>query len=168
MILIASADKHWAIGCKGELLVSIPADLKRFSSITTGHTVVLGRKTLETFPGGRPLKNRRNIIFSRDPKYTVYGAETVHSAEELFKALEGVDSDDIYVIGGQSVYTMLLPYCDVAYITKIDFSYTADAFLPNLDEDPEWELTEESEEQTYYDLLYTYRTYVRKKTGAQT
>ncbi len=162
MKLIASADRHWGIGNKGALLVSIPADLRNFKSLTAGKTVVLGRKTLDTFPAGRPLKERRNIILTRDKSYRIPDAEVVNSVEELMKLLEGTDTDEVFVIGGASVYSQLLPYCDEAYITKIDYSYEADSFLPDFDEDPEWELVSESDEQTCYDLIYTFCTY--KKT----
>ena len=164
--MIASADHNWGIGNKGSLLVSIPGDLRNFKKLTTGKTVVLGRKTLDTFPAGRPLRERRNIILTRDMTYTIHDAEVVHSVDELFDLLGDTDTDDIFVIGGASVYNQLLPYCDTAYITKIDYTYEADSFLPDLDSDPEWELIEESEEQTCYDLIYTFCTY-RKKTGEE-
>lgn len=159
MIMIAAVDSNWAIGNKGQLLVSIPADLRRFSQFTTGKTVILGRKTLDTFPGGRPLKNRRNIVLTRDKSYKLPDAEVVYDINSLFDIIKEAQNDDIYVIGGSSVYNQLLPYCDVAYITKIDYKYEADAYLPNLDEDPEWECVEESDEQTYYDLIYTFCKY---------
>ena len=99
MKAIAAVDKNWAIGNKGALLVSIPADHKFFKNETIGRTVILGRKTLETFPGAKPLPGRRNIILSRNPDYKVQGADIAHSKEELFKMLEGTDTDDVYVIG---------------------------------------------------------------------
>lgn len=163
MRLIAAVDKNWAIGCRGQLLVSIPADQRFFRSETIGKTVVLGRKTLDTFPSGRPLRDRRNIVLTRDMTYTVRDAEVVHSIDELLELIKDVNTDDIYIIGGSSVYAQLLPYCDIAFITKINFQYEADSFLPNLDRDPEWECVEESEEQTYYSLEYTFCRYERKK-----
>lgn len=163
MRLIAAVDSNWAIGCKGQLLVSIPADQKNFRNETLGKTVVLGRKTMDTFPGGRPLKNRRNIILSHDPRYTVQDAETVHSIDELLGAVKDMPSSDVFVIGGASIYRQLLPYCDSAVITKINYSYEADAYFPNLDADPEWECIGESDEQTYYDLEYIYCEYRRIK-----
>ena len=89
----------------------------------------------------------------------------VNSVEELFELLKGTDTDEVYIIGGSSVYAQLLPYCDIAYITKIDYTYEADSFLPNLDKDPEWECVEESEEQTCYDLIYTFCKYRRVSSG---
>lgn len=165
MNLIASADNNWAIGYQGSLLASIRADLQNFKKLTTGKVVVLGRKTLDTFPSGRPLPNRRNIVLTRDKSYKIPDAEVVNSVEELMKLLKNVDTNDIFIIGGSSVYAQMLPYCDVAYITKIDYKFQADSYIPNLDEDPDWELVEESDEQTCYDLIYYFCKYVRKKTG---
>ena len=161
MKAILSADRNWGIGCQNKLLISIPSDMKFFRETTTGHTVGMGRRTLESFPGGQPLKNRRNIVLTRNPEYSVKGAEVVHSPEELLKLLEGSPLEDVYVIGGGEVYRLLLPYCDTVYVTKIDFAYQADTFFPNLDESPEWELAEESEEQTCFDIEFTFRTYRR-------
>ncbi|MBR5420583.1 MAG: dihydrofolate reductase [Lachnospiraceae bacterium] len=159
MNLIVAVDNNWAIGNKGQLLVSIPQDHKRFREITTGKVVVLGRKTMDTFPGRQPLKNRTNIILSRDPSYTVKDALVVHSVEELLEELKKYDTKDVYIIGGDSIYRQLLPYCDCAEVTRIDHNYEADAFFPDLDKDPAWEKTEESEEQTYFDLEYRFVSY---------
>ena len=161
MNLIVAVDNNWAIGCKNKLLVSIPADHKFFRQETTGKVVVLGRKTLETFPQGMPLKNRTNIILSTDPAYQVKDAVVVHSKEELLKELEQYRSEDIYIIGGESVYRMMLPYCDVAHVTKIDHAYEADAYFPDLDADAEWEMTKISEEQTCFDMEYYITVYER-------
>ena len=164
MNLIVAVDNNWAIGNKNKLLVSIPNDMKHFREETTGKVVVLGRKTLETFPQGQPLKNRTNIILSRNAKHEVKGAITVHSVEELLELLKEYDDKDVYVIGGDSIYKQLLPYCDVAHVTKIDHEYEADSFFPNLDQDPAWEITADSDEQTYFDLPYQFLKYERKKT----
>ena len=163
MNLIVAVDRNWAIGCKNSLLVSIPADHKFFRQETIGKVVVLGRKTLETFPQGQPLNNRTNIIMSTNPNYHVKGAIVVHSKEELMEELKKYKSEDIYIIGGESVYRMMLPDCDVAHVTKIDHAYEADAYFPNLDEMEEWEITADSEEQTYFDLAYDFVKYERKK-----
>lgn len=162
MRIIVAADKNWAIGKDNKLLVSIPADMKFFRNETTGKVVVMGRKTLESFPNGLPLKNRTNIVLTRDTGYKAKGAILVHSIEELQKELEKYEDDDIYVIGGDSVYRQLLPFCKEAYVTKIDFAYEADSYFPNLDEMPEWKLTQSSEEQTYFNLEYAFVTYERK------
>jgi dihydrofolate reductase len=137
--------------------------MRFFRDTTTGHVVVMGRKTLESFPGGKPLKNRTNLVLSGNPNYKVQGAETVHSAEELLETLKEYDTDDVYVIGGAAVYRLLLPYCDTVYVTRVEMEYSADTWFPNLDEMPDWEKTEESEEQTYFDVEYTFCTYRRKQ-----
>ncbi|WP_288885882.1 dihydrofolate reductase [uncultured Eubacterium sp.] len=164
MNLIVAVDKNWAIGYKGKLLISIPEDMKFFRETTTGHTVVMGKNTLLSFPNSKPLKNRNNIVIALEKDFTVEGATTVYSIEEALDEIKKYDSDDVYVIGGGSIYKQLLPYCDKAYITYIDHSYSADTFFPNLDEDDEWEITSESEEQTYFDIEYFFRTYERKNT----
>lgn len=162
MNAIVAVDNNWAIGCKNSLLVRIPADHKNFRQETTGKVVVLGRKTLETFPQGMPLPNRTNIILSTNPDYQVKDAVVVHSKEELEAELKKYDTEDIYIIGGESVYRMMLPACDVVHVTKIDHDYEADAYFPNLDKDDAWEITAESEEQTYFDLPYYFVKYERK------
>lgn len=162
MNIIAAVDSNWAIGNKNELLVRIPNDHKYFREETTGKVVVLGRKTLETFPQGLPLKNRTNIILSKDPKYQVKDAVIVHSVEELLEELKQYKDEDVYIIGGESIYRQMLPYCNVAHITKIDHEYEADAYFPNLDKDEEWEITADSDEQTYFDITYQFLKYERK------
>ena len=148
MNLIAAVDRNWAIGNKGQLLVRIPNDHKMFRQETLGKVIVYGRKTLETFPMAQPLDRRENIVLSRNPDLKVRGARVVPGLEELLELCRDYPSEDIYIIGGESVYRQLLPYCDTAHITKIDYAYEADAFFPNLDEDPEWEVTACSDEQT--------------------
>ncbi|MDO4632736.1 MAG: dihydrofolate reductase [Eubacteriales bacterium] len=163
MNIIVAVDSNWAIGLNNRLLVSIPADMKLFRETTSGKVVVMGRKTLESFPNGLPLKNRTNIVLTRDPEYQVKGAVMVHSLEELFEELKQYDTEDVYCIGGDSIYHLLLPYCDVAHVTKIDHAYEADSFFLNLDEDPEWEITADSDEHTYFDLEYQFLQYERRK-----
>ena len=162
MNIIAAVDNNWAIGNKDDLLVRIPNDQKFFREETTGKVVVLGRKTLATFPQGMPLPNRKNIILSQKPDFQVKNATVVHSVEELLEELKQYPSEDVYIIGGESVYRQLLPYCDVCHITKINKIYAADRYFPNLDDMPEWEITGESDEQTYFDLEYVFQKYERK------
>lgn len=162
MNLIVAVDSNWAIGNKNELLIRIPNDHKHFREETTGKVVVLGRKTLETFPQGQPLKNRTNIILSRDKNYKVKDAIVVHSVEELLEELKNYADEDIYIIGGDSVYRQMLPYCNVAHVTKIEHAYDADAYFTNLDEDPDWQITADSDEQTYFDIAYYFLKYERK------
>lgn len=163
MNLIVAVDKNWAIGKDNELLVRIPADQKFFRETTTGKVVVMGRKTLESFPGGLPLKKRTNIVLTHDKNYKVPDAVIVHTMEELHEELKKYNSEDIYVIGGETIYRQLLDECDVAHVTKIDYAFDADTYFPNLDEKPEWEITADSEEQTYFDLEYYFYKYEKKK-----
>ncbi len=162
MNLIVAVDKNWAIGNQGKLLVSIPSDMKFFREETTGKVVILGRKTLETFPGGLPLKNRVNIILTKNPNFKAPGAVVVHSVEEALEAVKEYEDEKIFVIGGDTIYKQFLPYCKLAHVTKIDHAYEADAYFPNLDTMPEWEVTGKSEEQTYFDLEYQFVRYERK------
>lgn len=163
MNVIAAVDRNWAIGNRNALLVRIPRDHKLFMEMTQGKVVVMGHNTLESLPQKQPLGNRINIVLSTDENYKVKGAMVVHSLEELFAELKQYASDEIFVIGGESVYRQLLPYCDTAHITKIDYAYDADAYFPKLDEMPEWVLEADSEEQTYFDLEYYFLKYQNKK-----
>lgn len=162
MNLIVAADNNWAIGNGNRLLVSIPNDQKHFREETVGKVVVLGRKTLQTFPQGLPLKDRTNIILSANTGYAVKGAKVVHSLQELFGELVRYRREEIYVVGGESVYRQLLPYADTAQVTKIDHTYAADAYFPDLDRDPEWEIAADSDELTYFDVPYRFLKYERK------
>ena len=162
MNAVAAVDANWAIGNKNRLLTSIPADMKFFREKTMGHVVVMGRKTLESFPNGLPLKNRVNIVLTANRSYKVKDAIIVHTKEELLEELKKYDSNELYVIGGGSIYEMLIPYCDTAYITKIAHAYAADTYFPNLDQMDDWEMTEVSEERTCFDLEYVFAKYERK------
>ena len=161
MQAIVAADANWGIGRNGTLLVRIPADMKRFRQMTTGKVVVLGRKTLQTFPQGAPLADRDNIILSRNPSFRVKGAAVVRDAEELSRLISDVAPEDVFCIGGGQIYELLLPQCDVCHVTRLERGYDADAYFPNLEADPAWELAEESDEQTYFDTAYTYQTWKR-------
>lgn len=162
MNLIVAVDKNWAIGYQNKLLVRIPADMRFFRDETIKKAVIMGRKTLETFPGGQPLKDRLNVIISRDKNFKVKDAVVVNTIEEALEAVKDYKTEDVYVIGGDSIYKQMLPYCNVAHVTKIDYSYTADTYFPNLDLMEDWVLEEESEEQTYYDLIYSFCRYHKK------
>ena len=157
MNLIAAVDQNWGIGRDGDQLVYLPADLKRFQALTTGHTVILGRKTLATFPSGRPLKNRENLILSKTPDFRPEGARVFPDLEQLLAAAPA----GAFVIGGESVYRALLPRCDTAYITKIHHAWPAGAWLPNLDADPAWAVAGEEPPQTHEGLVFHYVTYRR-------
>jgi len=158
---IAAVDKNWGIGKDGALLCPISADLKHFKALTMGHPVILGRRTLATFPGGRPLKGRDNYILSRDPGYAVEGAQVLHSAEEAL----AVCPEDSFVIGGESVYRALLDACDTVYITKIEGEFPADAWFPRLDGDPAWRETERSGPMEENGVRFRFTVYERVDAG---
>ncbi|MCI9026717.1 MAG: dihydrofolate reductase [Lawsonibacter sp.] len=158
MKVIAAVDENWAIGRNGDQLIYISEDLKHFKALTTGHPVILGRKTLATFPGGRPLKGRRNLILSRNPGFAPPEAEVFSSLEELLAAAP----QDAFVIGGASVYQALLDRCDTACITRIEAAFPgADCWFPNLDERPEWKIAEEGPVLEEKGVRFRYVTYER-------
>ena len=161
MNLIVAVDKNWAIGKNNKLLVSIPQDMKFFQSMTKGKVVLMGRKTLESFPGKQPLKNRVNVVLTTDRSYQVKDTVIVYTIDEMLETVKEYEQEEIFVIGGESIYRQLLPYCDTAYITKIHHAYDADTYFPNLDEDPQWKMTKVSDEQTYFDLEYEFTVYER-------
>lgn len=163
MNIIVAVDTNWAIGYQNKLLVSIPADMRFFRDVTTNKVVIMGKNTLESFPGGKPLKNRVNIVIALEKDYKVKDATVVYSIEEALTEAMKYRSEDVFVIGGASIYRQMLPYCNIAHITKIDYAYQADTYFPNLDKMDDWFLAEETEEQTYYDLPYTFCRYERKK-----
>ena len=163
MNIIVAVDKNWGIGNKGDLLVSIPQDKRFFQEMTMGGVVLGGRKTMEGLPGGTTLKGRTNIILTRKKNYKYSDAVIVHSVQEALEELKKYPQDRIYIIGGEQVYRQFLPYCDRAYVTKIDYAYEADTFFPNLDQEPGWVMTHDSEEQTYYDLEYYFTQYRQER-----
>lgn len=164
MKLIAAVDNNFGIGNRGRLLLQIPSDLKRFREMTLNKVVVLGRRTLETFPQKRPLELRTNIILSSNKHYTVRGAKVVHSKEELFEKLKEYNTDDIFIIGGASIYKMMLDYCREAFITRIDKEYEADTYLENLDDSNNWRRVEKGEERVFFNLFFRFDRYVNDRT----
>lgn len=161
MILIACVDSKWGIGYKNELLVRIPSDQKFFRTTTTGNVCIMGRKTLDSFPGGKPLKDRVNIVLTKSEASPKGEEIYVKSVEDCLEEIKKYPDKDIFVIGGQSIYEQFLPYCDKAYITKVDREFCADAFFPDLDENKEWKISVEGEEQTYFDNTFSFLTYER-------
>lgn len=158
MEIIVAADRNWGIGYQNKLLTRISADLRHFKALTTGHTVLLGRKTLETFPGGKPLPNRTNIVMSTDKTIQIAGATLCHTVKEAVK----LAPPDTFVIGGGSVYTVMLPYCDKACVTQIDAEFPADCFFPNLDANPCWQVEDTGEWQEENGVRFRYVNYVRR------
>lgn len=158
---IAAVSENWGIGYKSDLLFHIPEDMKFFRTVTTGHTVVMGRKTLLSFPDGKPLKNRNNVVLSRRTDFKPDGAEVFKSVEEVLKYIESTNSK-VFIIGGGEVYREFLPYCQRALITKVNAAPPADTFFPDLDKDPEWVMSEQSEEKEYDGVTFRFCTYIKK------
>jgi dihydrofolate reductase len=156
---IVCVDNNWGIGCANRLLYHIPADMKYFKEKTIGNVVVMGLATLLSFPGGEPLKDRVNIVLCDDENFRKDNVILVSSLDELFDELKKYDSDSVYVIGGASVYAQLLPFCDTAYVTKVDAERPADKYFTNLDETENWIETERSEEMEYNGLRYVFTEY---------
>ena len=165
MELIVAVSRNWGIGKGGELLFSIPEDMKFFRAATQGKTVVMGRKTLDSLPGGRPLKNRRNIVLTRDPDLQVEGAEVYCTGAEVRLAVAGESGDRVLVMGGAQIYRLFLDDCDRAYVTRVDADADADSFFPNLDDRDDWTLEQQSDEKEYNGLHYRFCTYVRRPRG---
>ena len=161
MNAIVVADRNWAIGRNNGLLFSLPGDMKHFRTLTTGGTVILGRRTLDSFPGGRPLPKRRNIVITRDPDFCREGCEIVHSPEGAL-ALAG-DGDDVWLIGGGSIYAALLNRCRRACVTRVDTAAPeADVFFPDLDALPAWTVEHTGEPITENGLTYRFVDYIRR------
>lgn len=162
--IVAVCD-DWGIGRDGDMVVANRADMRHFVNKTKGHPVVMGRKTLESFPGGRPLKDRRNIVLTRDPAFEREGIEVVHSVEEALAAV--ADEDVAWVIGGGAVYEQFLPHCIEAEVTRNHVIRDVDTFFPNLDDNPEWEAVDHQGEcvvgegQGDVGLRYEFVTYRR-------
>ena len=157
MQAIVAVSKSWGIGQDGKLLFHLPSDLRRFKTLTVGHTVIMGRKTLLSLPKSKPLPDRRNLVLSRQPDFSVEGAEAVHSVEELLQ----IAGDDAFVIGGQQVYEQLLPYCTRAYVTKVLSDPKADAFFPNLDDAPAWRVVSTDRMLAENGVAFQYVEYAR-------
>ena len=162
MKLIVAVARDWGIGCRGDMLFNLPEDMEFFKKTTMNKVVVMGRLTLLSLPGEKPLKNRVNIVMTTDENYKAEGCIIVNSLEQLFKELEKYNSDDVLVIGGSKIYNELYPYCDEAYITKIDGVREADTYLHNFDDDPNWILTFASELHENNGLQFTFNTYKNK------
>ncbi|MBP3493821.1 MAG: dihydrofolate reductase [Oscillospiraceae bacterium] len=156
MQAIVAVSENWGIGKDNDLLFRISADLKRFKALTAGHTVIMGRKTLLSLPGGKGLPNRRNLVLTSDKSFTAENAETVNT---LYEAVYTAGAD-AFVIGGATVYRQLLALCDRVYVTKVFASPEADAFFPDLDADPKWTVAEESEIMEENGLRFQYVDYV--------
>ncbi|HOQ76547.1 MAG TPA: dihydrofolate reductase [Thermoclostridium sp.] len=162
LILIASADRNWGIGLGNRLLKRIPEDMKRFAQLTRGNTIVVGRRTLESFKDSKPLPDRTNVVLTRDPDYQCPGAVVVHDIDELMSAIGGFEGK-VYVCGGESVYRLLLDYCSLALVTRIDAEFEADTRLPDLDSDSRWVREETGEwQESSVGVRFRYDSYKRR------
>ena len=141
LIAILHADRKWGIGKKNDLMFHLPKDMKYFRTTTKGHTVIMGENTLLSFPESKPLKNRVNIVLSMDQSHNYEGVTNVHTFEDFLKSTkEALKKDDVYVIGGASIYRQMLPYVDEVYLTKVDADGNAEVFFPDLDKDKDFEI----------------------------
>lgn len=163
MKLIVNADRQWNIGNGNELVFHIPEDMKFFRASTLGKTVIMGRKTLDSFPGGIPLKNRENIVLTRDENFLRDGAVACHSVDEVLKKVKNYNTDDIFVIGGEKIYSLFLDKCDTALVTRVDaLAKEADKKFPDLSLYPEWKLISKSETKEYNGIKFNFCEYRRE------
>ena len=170
MNIILAADRKWAIGKDNDLLIHLPGDLKYFKKMTTGKTVIMGRKTLESLPGGKPLPNRRNIILTRSKDFEVPGAEVFHSIEDILQLIKSgnLESDETFIIGGAEIYKQMMPHCDKFYITKIDAELPADRYFVDLDQVEDLEITWRAPAEEYQGTKYQHVLYEREKMADET
>ena len=164
MKAILSADLNWGIGNKGKLLQRVPEDMKFFAEKTTGKVVVMGRETFESFPGQQPLKDRVNIVLSKNGQFDGTDPIVCRSIEELFQKLETYPKNDVYIIGGESVYTQLLPYCSEVYVTRFEKEFEADRYFPDIDQQENWVLVSKSAQSNFGEMNFRYLKYVNIKT----
>ncbi len=145
MNCIAAVSSEWGLGKNNQLLFHIPEDMKRFRRLTTGGTLILGRKTLESFPGGRPLPSRRHLVLTRQTNYQPEGVEIFHSTDDVLQAIKNLPEEQVWIAGGGEIYRAFLPYCRIAYITFVNESPASDTFFPDLTVNPSWKLNKESD-----------------------
>ncbi len=163
MDIIVAVDEKWGIGKDGDLLQRISRDMKFFREKTTGNVLVMGRKTLESFPNKKPLPNRINIVLTTNKTYEAEGVVLCHDIAALPDVLKDYSDKEIFVAGGGTVYEQLLPLCEKAFVTKIYHTYPADTHFPNLDENPDWTLTEKGEMQEENGVRFSFDTYEKRK-----
>ncbi|SHH57543.1 dihydrofolate reductase [Sporobacter termitidis DSM 10068] len=159
MDLIVAVDSNWGIGKGGTQTVVLPEDRRRFRELTNGGTVIVGHRTLLDFPGGKPLPGRRNIVMSRNKDLKIEGAAVVASTDELFREIAGTAPDKVFVIGGDKIFRLLLPYCTRAFITKIKAAPESDTFFPNLDALQNWTLEDAGSPKAYDGIEYAFQVY---------
>lgn len=155
MNLIVAVDEKWGIGKNNDLLISVPEDMKFFRTLTKNSIIIMGRKTLESFPNGKPLKNRENVVLTKS---------NIKEDVTIFDSIEDVlnyvkNKENVFVVGGGSIYKQLLPYCEKAYVTKIKKDFNADVFFPNLDEKDDWEMIDSSDIKEWENIQYQFTIY---------
>ena len=159
MNIIVNVTPNWGIGSNNELLVRIHADMRRFRALTLNHTVIFGRKTMETFPYGDPLPKRSNIMFTRDPHFEKNGVTVCRNLDDLKAVISDRDPDTVFVCGGEQIYRLLLPFCKTAYVTLTERYQPADCYFPNLNRLSNWTLKETGEKQFENGIAFRYLTY---------
>lgn len=159
MKAIVAVDSNWGIGFRGNLLQRIPGDMKFFKQMTLGKVVIMGRETFESLPGKEPLKDRVNIVLSKNECFNNEKVTICRTLNELFNELEKYNSDEVFVIGGESIYTQLLPYCKEAYVTSIKNKYVADKYFVNLDNDQRWKIVSSSDLESFNSIKYSFVNY---------
>jgi dihydrofolate reductase len=159
MQLIVAVDEAWGIGLENRLLFRIREDLKRFRQMTVGKTIIYGRRTLDTFPGAQPLAGRDNIVLTRDPLFKAEGVRVCRSAAELLEILRTIPKDEVFVVGGASVYRQLFQYCEFAHVTRVGGIFPADSFFPDLDASRDWRLIDPGTPMQDGALTYRWSVY---------
>lgn len=160
IISILNCDQKWGIGKKNGLLFSLPKDMEFFRNTTLNHVVCMGENTLLSFPKSKPLKNRINIVLSKDTTHNYEGVINVHDYDEFLRMIAKYgENEDVFIIGGASIYNQTLPYVDLVYLTKVDADGGAEVFFTNLDEHPDFELIEESEPIQDEEQIIRFTTY---------
>ena len=161
IITILNADRNFGIGKRNGLLFSLPLDMKYFRETTKGHVVCMGENTLISFPGSKPLKNRTNIVLSQDPTHNYEGVVNVHSFEDFLQKIKEYSlKEDVYIIGGASIYRQTLPYVDQVLLTKVDADGGAEVFFPNLDTNPDFECVDEGTPMMDGDVSIRFTKYI--------
>ena len=163
IITILCVDNKWGIGKRNGLLFSLSKDMKFFRETTKGHVVALGENTLLSFPNSKPLKNREHIVLSQDETHNYEGVDNVHDFNEfLARIAKKATKEDVYIIGGASIYRQTLPYVNKVLLTKVDADGEAELFFPNLDNDPNFVLEKESEPEEDNGYMIKFCTYINK------
>lgn len=170
MILMLAVDNNFSIGVNGDMLFHLKKDLKRFQNITSGNILVMGRKTLESLPGSKPLPNRTHLVLTSNPSYKNHDAITLSDIDKLDEKIAKINPNsdkEVFLVGGGNLVKQLLDKCSKAYITKVDKTYeNFDTSVPNLDELDNWEQVDESEVMTEMhgdeEFKFKYVTYINK------